>query len=178
MSHTSSKLSFSALLLLSAALLSGTALAQQNPAPVTITPESFKALLTPETWAVIVFWVAGWITSPLTALIKKMWNTSGVTTERTHAVLVAFLTGIFPLMMGAYGYTALGVLYAVLVVLLRILVDRGNYDKNAQQMAKGMILAESKIVEQVPDPYREVQQDIEPEPNYPATVDPRLPQGE
>lgn len=113
--------------------------------PVVVTPDMFKALLTPEVWAVIVFFLSGILTGPLTTLLKERFQTTGATTERVNYAVSAFLTGLLPFLLGAYGFTLLGFAYAILVAFLRAITDQARVKQAAIDVAKGV-----KIAQQTP----------------------------
>ena len=121
------------------------ALAQTVSPPVKpIGWEEIKAFLTPETWAVVVFWIAGYVTSPLTALFKRWLGTHGPDTQKVNLVIVTLLTAVLPFALGAYGYTFFGLIYAIATATTRSLVDQGLYQRSTDIAAKAV--TDTKIV--------------------------------
>jgi hypothetical protein len=120
------------------ALTLGIALAQAaSPAPP-VGWADIRALFTPEVMAGVVFVLAGLLTGPLTALAKNVIKSEGVTTQTVNAMIVAFLAGLIPYAAGAYGYSAAGLVYALIVTLLRALADNGIYKRQVQTQTSAL----------------------------------------
>jgi hypothetical protein len=49
-----------------------------------------------------------------------------------NAVIAAVLAGLIPYALGAYGYSAAGLVYALVVTTLRALTDNGIYKRQVQ----------------------------------------------
>ena len=108
--------------------------------PVVMNPSwgDVKSLFTPEVISVLVFLIAGKITPGLTGLLKHWFKTEGATTERLNYIVSLVVAGLVPLALGGYGYTLSGMVYAVLISVLRAWTDQGNYKNKANQVARGL----------------------------------------
>lgn len=106
-----------------------------------------KALLTPEVWAFLVLMFASQVTPPITTWFKQKFKTHGDMTKNVNTAITSILTGLLPFLLGLYGYTFQGFIYAVVVALLRAFFDQKNYEatQTASKKAARVVLAEAEI---------------------------------
>jgi hypothetical protein len=105
--------------------LSSFARAQEFPAvppvnPVTAAPlTDWKALFTPQTWAVLLGIASTILTVPITALLKNLLGTEGVSSVTVNAIVNAFFAGLLPYFANLYSLP-----YAIVASILGIVMDK------------------------------------------------------
>lgn len=117
--------------------------------------EDLIKLFTPEVWMGIVFALAGLFTPWVTTFMKQVLKTKGDQTKVVNYVIVGLLAGLLPYATGVYGYTYQGLLYAIVVSLLRGIGDQKIYESRqlAAKKAARTVLQETEVQPNMPDGY-------------------------
>lgn len=107
--------------------------------PINVNLDSIRQLLTPEVTGVLIFFLAGQITTALTTIFKDRLDSSGNGTKTISFVVTTLLAGVLPFALGWYGYTVTGFVYAVVVAVLRAITDQGLYKTRVNQNARALL---------------------------------------